>query len=1297
MAVLNGKLYAGWVDSQFTDTGVFTQSTTPTQLWFPNLVNNMQNGGLYETSGCVPDEVRAADASGHPSFVASSTTVTLSATGLNFYSDSLCTQALPGNQVTIAPGDSGAHFFFMVTTGNVFTISGSATGLSGTQSVSNPDDDVWVGGASCDGNWNTNACWSKNNKPQAYQTAVFSGALCSTQCSAAINTNNLNGMNNILLESDYTGTVTQVNGKSPTINGLLEVDGGTFRMSTSSSDSFTMNSLLVAGTGTFNGGSGTINLNNYFVQSGGSFTSTSGTLSVDGNFTIVGSPTFNANSGTMNFSTSQNFASPTAIPGSITLNNVVFSGQNWTTLTISGTMNVIGSLTESVSILGGNVNGGTVALVGGGTQTISDTTGAGMGGGNVTILINNTGTVTASTGFGSGYLTMQAGTFSGGSGTINLNKDFSLSGGSFTSTSGTFNAGGSFTVSGSPAFNANGGTMAFSTVQSNGNVTLTPGSISLNNVIFNGDSWTSVQITGTLNVAGDATIATSSCCSGAVTGGTLSVAGNFTMTSNTGGTTALTFTGGGAQTLTYTAGTFLSGNITVNKTAGSTLTLSGSLALATAQALNITSGTFNLNGNSITKVGSVTIGDTLTMGSGSITTRGSWTNNGTFNAGSGTVTFSGSGAPTIGGTSATTFNNVTFNKSGVTFTLGNSITATGNVTITAGTLAAAGYGITVYGIWNNAGTFTPGGDTVTLPSGSGITRTIVGSTTFYNLTMDDSGDTFSDVLIFPAGATQTVTNALVLKGNASHNLKIRSSTPGTQWKINPQGTSTISDVDVQDSDNINATAITADSASVDAGNNTNWTFPSDITWIGGTVGTNGCDGNWTTTSCWAGGVLPGATTTAVFKSGCTSNCSPTLNANITVGGILMTSSYTGTLTQQGANTLTINQDFGQYAGTFTGGSAGLTEAGHFTLAGGTFTDTITFSGSQTQLFSITGGTLSASSTITVNKAVGSVLRLLNNVTLSGQTVNILSGIFNSYGHNLTGTANLTITDTLQVQGGETFTTASTTFNSVSTVVYNGSGNYSGNNLILGNAYSNLTFAGGQAAQWAFTAATTVSGNLTITSGTLIQGTNSLLTVGGNWSNSATFNWGALQGTTFTGNGSQTIGGSSPTTFNGIAFSGTGTYTQNVAMSAVSGLIIGGTSTLNSNGFGLTAGSNIANYGTYVSGGNTVTLATGFSNFYGNSISFYNLVMDDSGGSAADSITFAQGDTYTVTNSLVLKGNATNKLKLRSSTNGIQWNLIPPAGTTVGPYIDVKDSDSSVTIHSGANNTNSGNNVNWSFP
>ncbi|MEK7136860.1 MAG: hypothetical protein AAB853_01110, partial [Patescibacteria group bacterium] len=121
----------------------------------------------------------------------------------------------------------------------------------------------------------------------------------------------------------------------------------------------------------------------------------------------------------------------------------------------------------------------------------------------------------------------------------------------------------------------------------------------------------------------------------------------------------------------------------------------------------------------------------------------------------------------------------------------------------------------------SAATFTAGTSTVALDGG---TQTVSGSTTFYNLSKTV---TAAATMTFAATATQTVSNALTLQGAASNLLTLGSSLNGVQWKIDPQGTRTISYVSVSDSNNTNATAIDCTASNcTDGGRNTNWSFPS---------------------------------------------------------------------------------------------------------------------------------------------------------------------------------------------------------------------------------------------------------------------------------------------------------------------------------------------------------------------------------------------------------------------------------------------------------------------------------------
>lgn len=144
---------------------------------------------------------------------------------------------------------------------------------------------------------------------------------------------------------------------------------------------------------------------------------------------------------------------------------------------------------------------------------------------------------------------------------------------------------------------------------------------------------------------------------------------------------------------------------------------------------------------------------------------------------------------------------------------------------------------------NTAGTFNTNSKTVTL---SGTNQTISGSTTFYNLTKQVSS---ADTLTFTAGTTQTITNTLTLNGASGQLLSLRSSSEDTQWNIDPQGTRTISYLDVQDSNNIDAVIFdTAGMNCNDSGNNTNWQFditPPTTTATGTSGNASYTIGDWT--------------------------------------------------------------------------------------------------------------------------------------------------------------------------------------------------------------------------------------------------------------------------------------------------------------------------------------------------------------------------------------------------------------------------------------------------------------------
>ena len=92
----------------------------------------------------------------------------------------------------------------------------------------------------------------------------------------------------------------------------------------------------------------------------------------------------------------------------------------------------------------------------------------------------------------------------------------------------------------------------------------------------------------------------------------------------------------------------------------------------------------------------------------------------------------------------------------------------------------------------------------------------------------------------------------------------------------------------------------------------------DYTWTGA-----GPDTNWTTAANWSGNTVPGATNVAHFiGAACSTNCSPTINVSISVAGMDIQSTYSGTITQAPTFTVTIGAAaWIQSGGFFAGGNS----------------------------------------------------------------------------------------------------------------------------------------------------------------------------------------------------------------------------------------------------------------------------------------------------------------------------------------------------------------------------------------
>ena len=161
------------------------------------------------------------------------------------------------------------------------------------------------------------------------------------------------------------------------------------------------------------------------------------------------------------------------------------------------------------------------------------------------------------------------------------------------------------------------------------------------------------------------------------------------------------------------------------------------------------------------------------------------------------------------------------------------------------------------------------------------------------------------------------------------------------------------------------------------------------------------------------------------------------------------------------------------------------------------------------------------------------------------TLNVATVLTGSGG---AGTIDMTNGGTLQIR--TSWTSTNTTFVSgTGTVNWNVTGAASTLPAAI-TTYNNLTIVTATRVA-TLGVATTINGNLLITSGTLSAGASNFnLIVNGNFTNNATFTPGTAT-TTISGTGSQNVGGTTATTFNNLSINktGTATLTNNVTAAA----------------------------------------------------------------------------------------------------------------------------------------------------
>ncbi len=682
-----------------------------------------------------------------------------------------------------------------------------------------------------------------------------------------------------------------------------------------------------------------------------------------------------------------------------------------------------------------------------------------------------------------------------------------------------------------------------------------------------------------------------------------------------------------------------------------------------------------------------------------------------------------------------------------TYTLGSALTASSNVTIGSGSTldaSSGNYNLSVGGDWLNKGGFTKRSGTVTF-NGNG-TQTLSGSTAFHNLTVSAST---ARTVNFAAGTRQTVSGSLTLNGATSNRLSLRSTVTSTQASLlldGDSGTQSISELDVKDSNASGGQALVCNSCS-NTGNNTNWIFPitgkvysdagSQAVGAGHTVAVSVNGGTPTTATTDSSGnfslskVISAGDVVAVYLTGTTNedgaivtvsdgnasaytyniyqdhlivrneNGGSLTNANLAtaasvgdtqlaelfgVSGGALTMGTDKTLLVPSGHTFapggTVNAANVTVQGTFTMGTNAVNVARSWNSTSGTFTgtNTVTFTGSGT----IRKGS-SNFSTLVFNALNGKWTPVSSLATTGNLTVT--AGMLNLSGSSLTVGGTFRNDDTLRMHGDETLTTVTNDTAHGGTVWYDGKNSYTGLNGFT--SFANLTLSG--AGVWTLSSNIAATGNVTLTTGTLLQ-KQKTISVGGNWTDTATFT--SSGSMVFTGNGNIT----EPRGFKSLTVNAAGGTVALQQALTVSGSIVisAGTLDVSAANHKLTLSGSLTNNGSFNARAGTVVLNGGNQSIAGSSnTTFYNLTKTVT---SAATLTLPTGATTTTLGATVLQGAPGQLLSLRSSTPGTKAPFtIGATGRSIS-YVDVKDQNNAgSTVVCDTVCSNSLNNTGWSFP
>ncbi|MBI5219443.1 MAG: T9SS type A sorting domain-containing protein, partial [Bacteroidia bacterium] len=580
-----------------------------------------------------------------------------------------------------------------------------------------------------------------------------------------------------------------------------------------------------------------------------------------------------------------------------------------------------------------------------------------------------------------------------------------------------------------------------------------------------------------------------------VTNGTLSL-GAFTTSLTINGTTTINVNG--TLSITSTTGTHNFGDVTVNgiwsDAINEPVTISGNLTVNTGATFTAGTGVYTLSG--ATK----TIGGTITSFTiDNLTVTGTYTNNilttglsvSTALAGAGTLTQGTNSFLNIGGTSltivlttttntpntvsytsavaqnvkSTDYYHLTFTGAG-TKTLLGAITVNGDLTVSAGTLADGGFQIT--------GT-APG--TFSVASGASYTTTRIATPWFPTLmatiTLDNNSTVnFNGATGFTLPATPATYGNLSIAGGAviktaSAPLTINGACTVTAGTFNTGG------FGITIAGNLAGagTYINAINSTTNIGGN------ATVTTLTATAVPNTVNYNSTTASQTVKGTIYYNLETNNTGQIATFGANPTINNNLNiVSGTLQTGAFTVSVT--GTTTIDGTLDVNSVTGTKTFGNLTINSTGTFTNSAN---EIVAITGNLQNDGAFTSGTAAYTLSGTTKTISGTNLISIASLTLSGTYAN--SG-------NLTVTTTFAGAGTLTQNNGSYLTTGAATV--VPTLAASTNSNtvkYNSTTLaqtVKATPYYHLIIdCSGQTATLG--GATTVNGNLTVSTGTLADG------------------------------------------------------------------------------------------------------------------------------------------------------------------------------------------------------------------